>query len=186
MHVFCKCIDCRKLHASSALLLSVQCILCTSLIDGWFKFHDLRQLKRIKGMYSEHNTSPSSQWPSRGWRGRLGWQRHVQGMTGEDLGWQWVYRGWQREAREDRGHVQGMIGAEKWHRGYVQGVARDGGEVQGMTGMERGFPMGQWILKSVWLLDRAHNWEFYTSLHFNLLSIFICHSVYLSMLFTSF
>ena len=137
MHVFCKCIDCRKLHASSALLLSVECISCTSLIDGWFKFHDLRQLKRIKGMYSEHNTSPSSQWPSRGWRGRLGWQRHGQGMTGEDLGWQWVYRGWQREAREDRGYVQGMIGAEKWHRGYVQGVARDVGRYKewlGLTG----------------------------------------------------
>ena len=50
-----------------------------------------------------------------------------------------------------------MIGAEKWHKGYVQGVARDGGEVQGMTGMERGFSMGQWILKSVLLLDHAHN-----------------------------
>ena len=33
--------------------------------------------------------------------------------------------------------------------------------VQGMTGMERGFSMAQWILKSVLLLDRAHNWAFY-------------------------
>ena len=42
-----------------------------------------------------------------------------------------------------------MIGAEKWDRGYVQGTARDGGEVQGMTGVERGFSLGQGILKSV-------------------------------------
>ena len=42
-----------------------------------------------------------------------------------------------------------MTGADKWHRGYVQGTARDGGEVQGMTGVERGFSLGQWILKSV-------------------------------------
>ena len=72
--------------------------------------------------------------------GVQGWQRHVQGVTGGDLGWQWVYRGdrdmykgwqektlgwqwvyrgWHREAWEDGGHVQGMIGADKWHKGYV-------------------------------------------------------------------
>ena len=55
-----------------------------------------------------------------------------------------------REARKDRGYVQGMLGADKWHRGYVSGTERDGdGEVQGMTWVERGFWMGQWIPKSV-------------------------------------
>ena len=69
-----------------------------------------------------------------------------------------------------------MIGAEKWHRGYVQGVARDGGEVQGMTGVERGFSLGQWILKSVVSVASVY------------LSVypFICHnSVYLSLLIIS-
>ena len=54
-----------------------------------------------------------------------------------------------REAREDRGYVQGMLGADKWHRGYVQGTAKGEGEVQGMAGMERGFSRGQWIPKTV-------------------------------------
>ena len=69
-----------------------------------------------------------------------------------------------------------MIGADKWHRGYVQGMARDGGEVQGMTGVERGFSMGQWILKSVVSVASVY------------LSVypFICHnSVYLSLLIMS-
>ena len=33
-----------------------------------------------------------------------------------------------REAREDRGYVQGMLGADKWHRRYVSGTERDGWE----------------------------------------------------------
>ena len=56
-------------------------------------------------------------------------------------------------------------------------------EVQGMTGVERVFSLGQWILKSVLLLDHAHSQTFYTSWHFNLsVHLFTCNSVYLSML----
>ena len=72
-------------------------------------------------MYSEHYTSPSSKRPNRG-----------SGETGVTETC--------REARKDRGYVQGMLRADKWHRGYVSGTERDGdGEVQGMTGVERGF-----------------------------------------------
>ena len=130
-------------------------------------------------MYSEQNTSPSSQRPSRGWTGRLGWQRHVQGMTGEDLGWQGVYRGWQREAKEDRGHEQGMIGAEKWHRGYVQGVARDGGEVQGMTGMERDFHWDSGFWNQYCSLT-MHITEHLILVCMSVFFLFFCLSIHLS------
>ena len=63
---------------------------------------------------------------------------------------------------------RGMTGADEWHRGYVQRTARDGGEVQGMTGVERGFSLGQGILKSVVSV---------ASLYLSV-SPFIFHSVY--------
>ena len=162
------------------ITIHLKFILFTCLIYGWFRFHDLWQLKRYCIVSTTLHWAARDRVEDDG--GRQGWQRHVQGVTGEDLGWQWVYRGWQGEAREYRGHVQGMTGAEKWHRGYVQGTARDGGEVQRMTSVKIGFSLGQWILISKVFLGRAHIRAFFTSLHVSLLSF--CLSVHLSFRFS--
>ena len=145
--------------------------------DGWFKFRDLRQLKWLCIVSTTFHRAARDCVEDD--VGRQGWQRHVQGMTGEDLGWQWVYRGWQREAREDRGHVQGMIGAEKWHRGYVQGVARDRRDVQGMMGMEGDFQWDSGFWNQYYCLT-VHITEHFLLVCISVFFLSFCLSIYLS------
>ena len=175
------------MHTTSALLyllsnihFKVNRYLTYKFTDGWFDFHDLWQLTWLCIVGTTLHWAASDRVEDDG--GRLGWQRQEQGMTGEDLGWQWVFRGWQREAREDRGLVQGMIGAEKWHKGYVQGVARDGGiEVQGMTGMERDFHWDSGFWNQYCSLT-VHITEHFILVCMSVFFLFFFHFIFLSFI----
>ena len=128
-------------------------------------------------MYSEHNISPSSQGPCRGWRGRRGdrdmykgWQEKTWGDSGctggdrERLGRTGdMYRGW----------------LEQRSGGYVQGVARDRREVQGMMGMEGDFQWDSGFWNQYYCLT-VHITEHFLLVCISVFFLSFCLSIYLS------